>query len=192
MQLTMRWLVPLALALTVIPGLKTISRAANTPSGVPLSLPSCAEPALFAAIQGSGCAATDAACICSNPKILSSLESSIQQACSPADQAAVEAFGDTYCGRVVSSFSAFATTTAGAVATAPGVPIVTDTSSVLRATTTSSTKKYSRTMTYSTTATSKPTNVTAHTGGAVQLQAGLGGVALAVAIAGMSWVFAAL
>ena len=183
MQLTMRWLVPLALALTVIPGLKTISRAANTPSGVPLSLPSCAEPALFAAIQGSGC---------SNPRILSSLESSIQQACSPADQAAVEAFGDTYCGRVVSSFSAFATTTAGAVATAPGVPIVTDTSSVLRATTTSSTKKYSRTMTYSTTATSKPTNGTAHTGGAVQLQAGLGGVALAVAIAGMSWVFAAL
>lgn len=78
------------LTLTVVPGMKTIAKAQNL-SG----LSSCARPALLAAFQASGCKATDATCLCSSPNLFASLQSAIENACDPADQAAVIAFGET-------------------------------------------------------------------------------------------------
>lgn len=167
-----------ALCLTVVPGLKTIAKAQNL-----AGLPSCAEPALFASIQGSGCQLTDVKCLCSNQKLFPTLLSAIQQACSPADQAAVEAFGASYCGSVLPSdtllpgFSGAVTSTLGPAAT--------------EVSTTASTT-YHKTMTYSTTSTAAPANGTS-TGGAMgAMETGLGAAALAAAVVGMQWVFAEL
>ena len=92
MHVSMRSALALAaLSLTVVPGLKTIAKAQSL-SG----LPACARPALLAAIQTSGCHA-DPKCICNIPQIFPSLLTAIQKSCDPADQAAVETFGEKYC-----------------------------------------------------------------------------------------------
>ena len=188
-----------ALALTVIPGLKTIAKAQDLGG-----LPSCAKPAILAAFQASGCKATDADCLCSNPNLVTSLATYVQKACSPADQAAVVAFGETYCGSSSSeagSSTAASTTTATTqpsdiplpgftITTAPG-PLTTDSSYPPHAGVSTS-LSYSRTMTYSTTATSKPTNGTQTGGAATALETGLSAAALAIAVGAMGWVFAEL
>lgn len=185
--------VALTLALTVIPGRKTIAKAQDLGG-----LPACAKPAILAAFQASGCKATDAACLCSNPNLVTSLAGYVQKACSPADQAAVIAFGETYCGSPSSSTAASTTTATEpsdipfpgySITTAPGL-LTTDSSRLPAGVSTS--VNYSRTMTYGTTSTAKPTNGT-HTGGAAAaMGTGLSAAALAVAVGALSWVFAEL
>ena len=152
-------------ALTVVPGLKTIAKAQDL-----AGLPECAKPALLAAFQASGCKATDADCLCSNPNLLTSLQSYIEGACSPADQAAVLAFGETYCGKQG--------TTLPGHAPAPATTTATSTST-----------NYHETTAYSTTATTTATS-SMSTGGAVET--GLSAAALAVVMGGMGWIFAEL
>ena len=101
---TAQLLALLAVALTVIPGLKTVTSAQDPPppgppAAYPLSVPNCAQPALEKAIKASGCRPKDAACICSSRKIIPSLQSAVEDSCSLADQAAVQAFGANYCGQ---------------------------------------------------------------------------------------------
>lgn len=163
--------------LTVVPGMKTIARAQDLGG-----LPACAKPALLAAFQASGCKATDAECLCSNPNLLTSLQSYIKGACSPADQAAVVAFGETYCGKQ------------GTTTPFPGdIPPPTSSPALPNAmsTATSTGTSYQKSLTYSTTAISTMTSMSmTPTGGAAET--GLSAAALAVAVGGMGWLFAEL
>ncbi|ETI28855.1 hypothetical protein G647_01307 [Cladophialophora carrionii CBS 160.54] len=62
------------------------------------TLPSCAVTCALNAIGGTGCAATDAACVCSATSFLTDVQACISTACSAADQAATLAFAQQYCG----------------------------------------------------------------------------------------------
>ncbi|KIW72544.1 hypothetical protein PV04_00729 [Phialophora macrospora] len=62
------------------------------------SLPSCAVTCALNAIGATGCAATDAACVCSATTFLTSVQSCISTACNATDQAATLAFAQQYCG----------------------------------------------------------------------------------------------
>ncbi|KAK3684572.1 hypothetical protein LTR37_020135 [Vermiconidia calcicola] len=194
----------LAVALTVVPGIKTVAKAQNF-----AGLPSCAEPAIFAAIQGSGCDLTDAKCLCGNPELFPTILTSIQQACSPKDLAAVEAFGATYCGALTIGNSATTSESASAASsptsattatmtktTELALPGFTLTSSSLDPMTTdssaSASTSYHRSMTYSTTATATSTSATKTGGAAGVLETGASAAGLALAVAGLGWVFAEL
>ena len=162
-------------ALTVVPGMKTIAKAQDLGG-----LPACAKPALLAAYQASGCRATDAECLCSNPNLLTSLQGYIQGACSPADQAAVIAFGETYCGKPSTT-----TSVPGDIPAPTSSPVLPSAASTATSTSTSDQKS----MTYSTTATATTTSMSMMpTGGAAET--GLSAAALAVAVGGMGWLFA--
>lgn len=185
-----------AIALTVVPGMKTIAKA--QPLG---GLPKCAEPALLSALRDSGCIAMDVGCVCANrEKIFPGVVSAIGQACQPSDRAAVEALASKYCGKSptmnatpaapAASPKPTETSTVSSSTTAPaltpttstttGPALVMDTSSPPDSTT------YHKTMTYSTTSTGMPVA----TGGAMEV--GVSAGALVVAVAGLSWVFAEL
>ena len=154
---------------------------------IPVSFPflssaTCAKPALLAAFQASGCKATDTECLCSNPNLLTSLQSYIQSACSPADQAAVIAFGETYCGKQGST-----TLIPGDIPPPTSIPVLPNVAS----TATSTSTTYQKSMTYSTTATATTTSTSAtSTGGAAET--GLSVAALAMAVGGMGWLIAEL
>ncbi|KAK5169378.1 uncharacterized protein LTR77_005353 [Saxophila tyrrhenica] len=180
-----------AVAMTVVPGMKTIAKAQDLKG-----LPSCASPALFSAIEASGCGFSEIKCICSHKDtIFPAVASAIKDACDPADEAAIQALASTYCGTTSIATSAAPTATLKPTATSEsgsatavsaittsmvaGSPLTTDTS------TTSSTT-YHKTMTYSTTSTTMPTE----TGGAAEV--GMSAGALAVVLAGLSWAFAEL
>lgn len=205
MRLTIYHATLLALILTVVPGLKTIAKAQQLSA-----LPSCAQPAILAAVQASGCKPADTKCICSNPDIFPTLTSAIQEACSLADQAAVQAYGQTYCASMSASASMTMSSTMATQSmsvyptigwpsfvpapnstntTATG-PLTTDSSSMVTSMTASAGMPMSSnaTMSYSTpaTATATPTP----SGGAVQI--GLSSVACVVAVGAMGWVFAEL
>ena len=179
------------LALTVVPGRKTIATAQDVSA-----LPACAKPAVLAAFQASGCAPNDANCLCSGPKLVPSLLGYIQDACGPAEQAEVASFGKAYCGIGVSSSSKAAVTSDVA---APGFTIPSTTTE----TPTTSSMDYSsplltaisptaschRTMTYSTSSTAKPTDEM-QTGGVAKV--GMGAGAFALAVSAMGWLFAEL
>lgn len=154
--------------LTIVPGLKTIAKAQNL-----AGLPACAQPALLAAFQASGCKATDTACLCMNPELLTSLPSYIKGACSKADQAAVLAFGHKHCEQS----SASSTTVPG------GVPVITTSGPVLPSAMTTGTTRATA-MTMSTSMSTTPT------GGATETE--LSAAALAIAVGGMGWLFAEL
>lgn len=168
-------------ALTVVPGLKPIAKAQDL-----AGLPDCAKPALLAAFQASGCKASDANCLCSNPNLLTSLQSYIKDACDPADQAAVIAFGETYCGVASTAMESSSMSMTG-------MPMSSSTSTSRKPTsphvipTGSSSMSYHKSMTYSTTATATTTN---STGSAAET--GLSAAALAVAVGGIGWLFAEL
>jgi hypothetical protein len=155
--------------------MKTIARAQDLGD-----LPACAKPALLAAFQASGCKATDAECLCSNPNLLTNLQSYIQGACSPADQAAVIAFGERYCGKQGTT-----TPVPSDIPAATSSPVLPNAMSTATSTSTS----YQKSMTYSTTATMTSMSMTP-TGGAAET--GLSAAALAVAVGGMGWLFAEL
>lgn len=80
-------------ALTSYSLAQTTTTALST--SLPSPLPACAEPALVAAVQASGCQPSDVQCICSDPSVISSLTSAVQTACDSADQAAD---GEVACG----------------------------------------------------------------------------------------------
>lgn len=95
---------PINALLALILPFTTAQQATTTSSNtttLPSALPSCAEPALLAAVQASGCQAIDAHCMCSNPRLIPALLSAIGTACDPAAQTAVVAFAQTYCGTSV-------------------------------------------------------------------------------------------
>lgn len=164
-------------ALTVVPGMKTIAKAQDLGG-----LPACAKPALLAAFQASGCKATDAECLCSNPNLLTSLQGYIQGACSPADQTAVLAFGETYCGKQGTT-----TPVPGDIPAPTSSPVLPNAMSIATSTSTS----YQKSMAYSSTATATMTSMSmTPTGGAAET--GLSAAALAVAVGGMGWLFAEL
>ena len=194
MKYTTSLLLSAALALTVVPGLQSITRvnAQDLPSGIP----ACAEPALRAAIEGSGCTPTDAQCICSDPTVIPSLASAVSQGCSPADQAAIEVFGQTYCGtgpHITSGTITPAPKTAYPTVGLPPRPTSTTSGGVQTeilpiGTTTSISKPPG----FVPVPTVSPTNGTRTGGAAVGAEAAMGAAALAVAIGAMGWVFSEL
>ena len=177
----------IALALTVVPGMKTIAKAQDLSA-----LPSCAKPAILAAFQASGCAANDADCLCSNPQLGPSLLSYVQEACDPADQAAIVAFGETYCG-AKSSAAGSSTTATGQITDIPlpGFTITTPAPGPLKTDSSylSTVVSPSVSLNTPTSATARPTTGT-QTGEAAET--GLSVAALVAACGAMAWVFAEL
>jgi len=62
------------------------------------SLPSCAVTCAINAIGATGCATTDAKCICTATSFLSGVQTCISTACNATDQAATLAFAQQFCG----------------------------------------------------------------------------------------------
>ncbi|KAH6988397.1 hypothetical protein EDB80DRAFT_816625 [Ilyonectria destructans] len=61
------------------------------------SLPACAQTCALGAISSTGCAVTDARCICKSTSFLSSVESCISTTCSASDQQATLTFAQQFC-----------------------------------------------------------------------------------------------
>ncbi|KAK3075106.1 hypothetical protein LTR53_001860 [Teratosphaeriaceae sp. CCFEE 6253] len=76
------------------------------PGSDPTALPQCAQTAFLGALPASGCQASDVQCICSNHEFLAAVQSAVQTACTPADQAAVAGFAQNYCGTSGASLAA--------------------------------------------------------------------------------------
>ncbi|GAB1738569.1 hypothetical protein NU219Hw_g3373t1 [Hortaea werneckii] len=195
----------------------TTSSEGVSSTGRPLGLPSCAEPALFAAILASGCQATDAQCICSNPQLIPSPMDAVKSACDVADRAAVAAFAKTYCatstassatadpGSSTMSMSTAASTLPGSITASsfsdmPSGTLNVDTASITssmmsssNASITSSTTtmaNFTKSMLHSSTASAKPTNGTSS--GASEQHLGSSFAAFAVAVFALAFCFAEL
>ena len=69
------------LSLTVVPGRRSLVNSQSL-----AALPTCAQPAILAAVQASGYQITDKKCFCNNPALIPSLTSAVREACSAADQ----------------------------------------------------------------------------------------------------------
>ncbi|OQV07606.1 CFEM domain-containing protein isoform 3 [Cladophialophora immunda] len=63
------------------------------------TLPTCAVSCALNAISSTGCATTDAACICQASSFLSGVYSCISTACNATDIAATLQFAETFCGQ---------------------------------------------------------------------------------------------
>jgi len=77
-------------------GITTLLQLASAQSLA--GLPSCAISCATNAIGATGCAVTDAHCICTASSFLSGVATCIQGACSPADQQATLQFAQSFCG----------------------------------------------------------------------------------------------
>ncbi|KAF2487523.1 hypothetical protein BDY17DRAFT_13134 [Neohortaea acidophila] len=106
-----------ALFLTVVPGPKTVARAAEVkpagPRPIPLSLPQCGERILKTEMKEAGCKGHAGACLCKRPQLYPTFLSAVGETCGQDDQDDVEATVDAYCGfsapiPIVSSTSAIA------------------------------------------------------------------------------------
>ncbi|KAI7236573.1 hypothetical protein KC343_g5952 [Hortaea werneckii] len=213
----------LALALPFASGIPqqisaTTSSEGASSTGLPSGLPSCAEPALFAAIQASGCQATDAQCICSNPQLVPSLMDAVESACDVADRAAVAAFAKTYCASSTASsatadpasstmsMSTAASTlpesiTASSLSDMPSGTLIVDTASITASmmsssnasltTSATTTANLTKSMLHSSTSSAKPTNGTS-SGAAEQQHLGSSFAAFAVAVFALAFCFAEL
>jgi len=96
-------------------------------------LPTCAETPAIAALGGTGCALTNAQCICDDTSFLSSLQPAVAAACSPSDLTSALQFAYTFCAEAgvtltissppasTTAASAPATTTTTPAATTPAV-----------------------------------------------------------------------
>jgi hypothetical protein len=168
----------LAIALTVVPGLKTRVQAQGF-GGVP----KCAQPALLSAVQAAGCQPTDTACICTKGAVFDTVQESIQSACSKPDQAAVEALAKAYCGSVQPVTSSIET--AAATTTASSTEETVTTKVTKTPSPTSDGPVYP-----SEGQGTKPAPHPEPTGGVAKLGTSAG--ALAVAVGVMGWVFAEL
>ncbi|PIL26757.1 hypothetical protein GSI_11172 [Ganoderma sinense ZZ0214-1] len=62
------------------------------------TLPPCAETCAVNAIGASGCASTDAHCLCTNNAFIAAVEACIQTSCSAADQAEAMKYAQKFCG----------------------------------------------------------------------------------------------
>lgn len=69
------------ISLTVVPGRRSLVTSQSL-----AALPTCAQPAILAAVQASGCQITDKKCFCSNPALIPALTSAVREACSAADR----------------------------------------------------------------------------------------------------------
>lgn len=210
MLLASALILPFAVVLTVIPGIKTICKAQGPPAAFPLSLPNCADSALQSALKASNCEQNDEKCICGHPRLLPGVYEAIRKSCSPASQDDVRAFGDVYCGIDPHSSSIAGTSPISMTrtqhhlptghlpeifsvhsvhVTAPFASLVTDTS---LAPTSNATRFYAgtgtRTRARPNTATALPTYMTtARTGDAAEL--GFDVMTMAVAVGMLGWAF---
>ncbi|KAI7318942.1 hypothetical protein KC315_g9890 [Hortaea werneckii] len=212
----------LALALPFASAIPQQNPATTSPEGAsstgrPLGLPSCAEPALYAAILASGCPATDAQCICSNPQLIPSLMDAVESACDVADRAAVAAFAKTYCATSTASsatanpasstmsMSTAASTlpesiTASSLSDMPSGTLNVDMASITSSMMSSSnasvttsmttTANLTKSMLPSSTSSAKPTNGTSS--GAAEQHLGSSFAAFAVAVFALAFCFAEL
>jgi hypothetical protein len=73
-------------------------------------LPACAQSCALNAIGNTGCAVTDAACICTKPAFLTESQTCIESSCGPADQQAALEYAVNFCA------------TAGVTLSVPGAP----------------------------------------------------------------------
>ncbi len=107
------------LALTVVPGLKTIAKAytQGAPPAIPLTLPSCAEPALKKQAKIAGCKINSSTCLCSKPNLFPHLMADIQSTCGNAARGDVVQFVEAYCG-----FNPLRTTTTTTIGPSGGGP----------------------------------------------------------------------
>ncbi|KAJ9503777.1 hypothetical protein LTR99_002539 [Exophiala xenobiotica] len=105
------------------------------------SLPPCAVTCALNAIGATGCAATDAKCICTATSFLSGVQSCISTACNATDQAATLQFAVTFCGSAgvsitlptASATASSAMSTMPASSSAPASTEATMTSSMMMA-----------------------------------------------------------
>ncbi|EXJ64907.1 hypothetical protein A1O7_01246, partial [Cladophialophora yegresii CBS 114405] len=137
------------------------------------TLPSCAVSCATSAIGSTGCAITDAACVCSASSFLTGVQSCISTACSPTDQAATLAFAQQYCG---SAGVTITLPTASASAPPPG-PTFTSSATIAPPATPATTTSYAP-ASYSAVSTAVPP-AASYTGAASALRqqwAGLAGV----------------
>ncbi|KAH7205827.1 uncharacterized protein BKA55DRAFT_459692, partial [Fusarium redolens] len=67
--------------------------------GQTIGLPACAETCVLNGIGASGCATTDAGCICISPSFLASVEACISTDCDALDQAATLSFATQFCAQ---------------------------------------------------------------------------------------------
>jgi hypothetical protein len=168
----------LAIALTVVPGLKTRVQAKGF-GGVP----ECAQPALLSAVQAAGCQPTDTACICTKGAVFDTVQESIQSACSKPDQAAVEALAKAYCGSVQPVSSSIKTATATTTASSTEETVTTKVTKTSDST--------SQGPVYPSGTETNPVRHPEMTHNAA-VEVGLSAGALAVAVGVMGWVFVEL
>ncbi|KAL6404499.1 hypothetical protein AUP68_13892 [Ilyonectria robusta] len=98
------------------------------------SLPACAQTCALNAISSTGCAPTDAKCICESTSFLSSVESCISTACNATDQQATLTFAQQFCSSAGVTYHAATqattqTTTGSSTAPIPTTLITTTDSS---------------------------------------------------------------
>lgn len=95
------------LALTVVPGLRTIAKAESLKRPPPplqapeiaLSLPRCARRVQTKIIKEISCRQNDSQCICSKKKnFIPRLQTAVARLCKANDRKAVKDFSEAYCG----------------------------------------------------------------------------------------------
>lgn len=133
------------LALTVVPGLRTIAKAealnkVPPPLQAPeiaLSLPRCARQAQTKLIKEIGCKQNDSQCICSKKKnFIPRLIAATSKLCKAHDRKAIKDFSAVYCGlnpRSISGSTSATSVPATTKMTLPHAPTVTYECSVLSA-----------------------------------------------------------
>ncbi|KAF7192232.1 hypothetical protein HII31_06264 [Pseudocercospora fuligena] len=163
--------------------------AAALPQASTSDIPPCAYSAVLSGLQGTGCDLTDTACVCGKQDIVPTLTSSVVAACDGSvSESDVTSFISEYCGSTGTS----AATTSPAASTSEAPASTTDMMS------TTPTMASNTTMTNGTNGTGSWTSPTpSATGGPIPSEGGasitsMSTLAFAVALGGMTWIFAEL
>ncbi|GIZ37640.1 hypothetical protein CKM354_000108200 [Cercospora kikuchii] len=165
-------------------------------------VPPCAFPPLLASLSGTSCDQTDIACICAQKDIIPTITTNVVAAC-PGTLTAddVTGFIAELCGSTAPSpessssvaesvtSAASSATTAAATTSTTGV-ITTDGSPLITTTANASSAAASTTVASSTTSSAGNATTTPSDGSAEGLRSSL--MAAAVALVGLTWVFAEL
>lgn len=179
-----------AAALLFATGAVAIALPQGLPPGAE-DLPDCAASALFGIVDSTGCSPTDSECLCTKPGIQDSVTAAVDQACSdPADRQKVKDFAAGFCPDLpveqpTSTTEAAMTEPAEAMTTTMDAASPTGTGMM-------PTGMGNSTNTTMPTSMPTPSEMPEPSEGAAASSYGLSMSALAVAIAGMTWVFAEL
>ncbi|KXT00011.1 hypothetical protein AC578_4851 [Pseudocercospora eumusae] len=165
--------------------------AAALPQASTSDIPPCAYSAVLSGLQSTGCDLTDTACVCGKQDIVPSLTSSVVAACDGSvSDGDVAAFISEYCGTTSAATTSPAATTPASTTEAPA-----STTDMMSTTPTMATNA---TMTNGTNGTSSWTSPTpSATDGPIPSEGGasitgMSTLAFAVALGGMTWIFAEL